>query len=114
MDPPHLFDMDDCSSREDQADRMRMIRISREPRGFRLMPERLEKILVDLELSPEETELLHDMVITREPALAWSFKDRGELRPELCPPIKAKQLTTKPGRPHRTPAYELCVQSVWR
>ena len=56
------------------------------PRGSRLTPERLGKMIVGDELTIQERDMLTEMLYNREASLAWEFSEIGKVRPEVAPP----------------------------
>ena len=67
-------------------------RIATFPRGTRLSPDRAERMMVGSELTPEENDLLLEILFKREGALAWGFEDVGRVRPEVAPPQRMRTL----------------------
>jgi len=61
-------------------------RFSDLPPGSRLTKERAEQLIIGDELTPEERELLMEVLTNREEALAFDWTHCGTIRPEVAPP----------------------------
>lgn len=59
-------------------------------RGCRLKPERLRKMIVGDSVITAEKELLIEMLLHRERALAWDFSEIGHVKPEVASPQKIR------------------------
>ena len=70
-------------------------------RGSRLHGERKAKLLVG-EITPEERELLIEMLYNREEALAWTFDEMGQIHMDVAPPQKIR---TIPHEAWQTPNF---------
>ena len=64
-------------------------RISQKPEGSRLTPERMKALQLG-PMSMEEEALLMKILLNREMALAWDFRDMGRIRPEVAPDQEIK------------------------
>src|ERR1700761_7179949 len=60
------------------------------PRGQRLTQERLEKLVIGPDVTPQEKEVLVEILYNREGALAWDWKEIGRVHPEVAPPQKIR------------------------
>jgi transposase InsO family protein len=65
-------------------------RYSKQPRGFRITEARWLEMRVDPGLRPNEKELLRQMLLNREPALAWDFTEIGRCHDSVIPPVEVK------------------------
>ncbi|CAI6342054.1 unnamed protein product [Periconia digitata] len=63
------------------------------PRGQRLDPERMRSIHFGNQLSPQEVDMFKQMLLNREAAIAFTFRESGRIHPEVSPPYK---IHTKP------------------
>ena len=70
-------------------------RFSDIPRGSRLTPERLAKLDVGDEITPEERIFFEEMLLNREKAIAFDWKECGRVHEDVSPPIVIKTV------PHR-------------
>jgi len=61
-------------------------RLATFPRGERLTPERMEKLVIGPDLRSLEKEVLLEILYNREGALAWETKEIGRVHPEVAPP----------------------------
>jgi hypothetical protein len=61
-------------------------RLAKFSRGQRLTADRIEKLVVGPDLTPQETEVLLEILYNREGALAWDTKDIGRVHEEVAPP----------------------------
>lgn len=66
------------------------------PRGTRLTDERFNMMRINPDLSVEERALVKEMLLRREPALAWDFSKCGRIRPEVAPPQKIRTIDHVP------------------
>lgn len=67
-------------------------RIASFPRGARLTPEREETLILGKDLWPEEKELLKELLLKREGALAWSWEHIGRVHDEVYSPQKIRTI----------------------
>ena len=67
-------------------------RISKLPRGSRLTPERLRSLDVGDWLWPEERAMFDEMMINREEAIAFEWKEVRKIHPDVSPPIMIKTM----------------------
>src|SRR5271156_372945 len=71
------------------------------PKGSRLTPERIEKLIMG-SITAQEKDLLIAMLFNREAALAWEFAEMGKVKPEVSPPV---QIRTVPHKPWQSPGF---------
>jgi hypothetical protein len=67
-------------------------RFSDLPPGFRLTPERAEKLTIGDEMTPNEKELLLEVLMNREAAFAFDWTHCGTIRPEVAPPQEIRTI----------------------
>jgi hypothetical protein len=60
-----------------------------------MTPERIEKMQIGGELTPEEKELILEMLYRREAALAWDFEHINKIRPEIALSQKIRTIEHK-------------------
>ena len=60
------------------------------PRGSKITKERLKSLDVGEDLSMEERELFEEMLLNREGAIAFEWKDCSKVHEDVSPPIKIK------------------------
>jgi hypothetical protein len=65
------------------------------PRGSRLTPERVKKLDVGEEITPEERDLFEEMLLNREKAIAFDWKECGKVHEDVTPPIVIKTVPHK-------------------
>lgn len=53
--------------------------------GARLIPEKVVKMIVGNDLTKQEKELLHIILLKQEGVLAWDFTKLGHVQPEVVP-----------------------------
>ena len=70
-------------------------RFSDIPRGSRLTPERLAKLDVGDEITAEERLLFEEMLLNREKAIAFDWKECGQVHEDVSPPIVIKTVPHK-------------------
>lgn len=64
-------------------------------RGSRLTPERIKRMIVGEELSPQERDLLLEMLYNREAALAWDLSEIGRVKEDVAPPQEIRTIPHK-------------------
>jgi ribonuclease HI len=65
------------------------------PRGSRLTPERLKKLDVGEEITTEERVFFEEMMLNREKAMAFDWKECGKVHEDVTPPIVIKTVEHK-------------------
>jgi hypothetical protein len=75
-----LFDKAKRNIQPGRFDCWLTLRFSDIPRGSRLTPERIEKLIIGLDLTPQERELLIEILFCREKALAFEFTYYSRIR----------------------------------
>lgn len=70
-------------------------RFSKIERGSRLTKERIEKLIIGPDLTPQERDLLIEMLHYREGALAFDFSHCSRIREEVAPPQVIKTVEHK-------------------
>ena len=70
-------------------------RFSSLPRGSRITPERLKKLNVGDWLLPDEREMFDEVMVNREEAIGFDWKDIRKIHEDVSPPIKIKTIPHK-------------------
>ena len=79
-------------------------KFSKLAKGARLKPQRLAEMRIRPNLTPQERELLTEMLHNREAVLSWNFDEMGKVREDVVPPparktygvfVKSQQTTMK-------------------
>jgi hypothetical protein len=60
------------------------------PRGLKITKERLKSLDIGEDLSMEERELFKEMLLNREGAIAFEWKDCSKVHEDISPLIKIK------------------------
>ncbi len=50
-------------------------------KGARITPERLQRMIIEDGMTPQENDLLTEMLYNREAALAWDYTEMGKIKP---------------------------------
>lgn len=79
-------------------------RFSDIPRGSRLTPERLKKLDVGEEITTEERVFFEEMMLNREKAIAFEWRECGKVHEDVTPPIVIK---TVPHKAWQSPGFPL-------
>ena len=61
-------------------------KFSKIAKGARLKPQRLAEMRIGSNLTPQERELLTEMLYNREAVLSWNFEEMGKVREDVVPP----------------------------
>ena len=64
-------------------------------KGARITPERLQRMIIGDGMTPQEKDLLTEMLYNREAALAWDFTEMGKIKPEVAPPQRIRTVEHK-------------------
>lgn len=67
-------------------------RISRLGEGARLTPERVERLVIGNSLTPQERDVVLQMLYNREGAFAWVFSEIGHVKKEVAPPQEIRTI----------------------
>jgi hypothetical protein len=73
-------------------------------KGDRLTPERIEKLKIGASITPEEKDLLIEMLYNREKALAFDFSQLGRVSRDVAPPQVIK---TIPHKAFQAPSFPI-------
>jgi RNase H-like domain found in reverse transcriptase/Integrase zinc binding domain len=87
-------------------------RISAIPRGSRLTPERLERLDVGDWLWEEELAMFQELMINREGAIAFDWKEVGKVHEDVSPPILIKTIEHKAWQEKNFPCPKALVPVV--
>lgn len=90
-----LFDEARLKMQKGPFDHWLTPKFSEIPRGSRLTAERVGKLIIGPDLTPQEKELLIEMLYYREAALAFDFTHCGRIRKEVAPPQVIKTVIHK-------------------
>ena len=74
------------------------------PRGSRLTPERMKKLIIGDGLLPRERELFEEMLYCREAVMAWEFHEMGKVSRDVSPPVKINAI---PHKAWQTPSFAI-------
>jgi len=99
-DPPHRYDQYITS------------RFSRIARGSRLKPERIDRLKIGADLTPNEKEFLIEILYRREEALAWDFSEMSRIHPEVAPPQKIRTVPHEAWQAHSFPIPKGLTRTV--
>ena len=79
-------------------------RIATTPEGTRLTPDRRATLHIGSELQPAEVDVLMRVLLNREMALSWEFREIGCIKPEVAPP---QEIDTVPHEPWCAPNFPI-------
>jgi hypothetical protein len=87
-------------------------RFAKTPEGTRLTPERFANLKIGKELRPQEREVLNRILLNREMAISWEFKEMGRVRPEVAPPQEIHTVAHEPWRAPNFPVPKALHKTV--
>ena len=73
-------------------------------KGERLTPERVEKLKIGASVTPEEKDMLIEMLYNREKALAFDFTQLGRVSSDVAPP---QVIRTIPHKAFQAPSFPI-------